>query len=317
MIGPAARRLPAPNRGNTLILMHEDTPKTRGPTEAAPGATSKTAVRRRFDRAADTFAQADFVHQHCLAGLFERLEPMSLEPRRILDLGGGSGRGSRDLRKRYKRSQIVTLDLSLPMLRAAKAARSRFARQSEVQADARLLPFADDSFDMVIANLLLPWLDDLAPALSQISRVVRPGGLFAFATLGSDSLRELRDAWGDDPYHVRAFPDMHVVGDALVHARLADPVLDVDPLTIRYRSAQALFRDLTATGGRNALAARRASLTGKERFARMLSQLEPPAGSDTFDLHLELVFGHAWGSAALPDRGEFRISPDAIGRRNF
>lgn len=203
------------------------------------------------------------------------------------------------------------------MLCSAKASRSRFARLSEVQAEARLLPFAADSFDVVIANLLLPWIDDLAPTLSEVSRVVKPGGLFAFATLGPDSLRELRHAWGDDPYHVRSFPDMHIVGDELVRARLSDPVLDVDPLTIRYRSPQSLFRDLTAVGGRNALAARRATLTGKSRFSRMLAELGPPAGADTFDVHLELVFGHAWGSVTAPDRGEFRISPEAIGRRNF
>ena len=284
---------------------------------AAPSAISRAAVQRRFERAAHTFAQSDFVHQHCFSGLIERLEPMNLDPRRILDIGGGAGRDSRELRKRYRGSHVVTLDLSLAMLRAARSSRSRFARIREVQADAVALPFHDGAFDMVIANLTLPWIDNLAPVLSDVSRVVKEGGLFVFATLGPDSLRELRSAWHDEPHHVLAFPDMHVVGDALVQARLADPVLDVDPLTIRYRDTQSLFRDLTAVGGRNALTARRRTLTGKRRFSRMRAALEPPAGDGSFDVHLELVYGHAWGSGRPTAPGEFHVSPDAIGHRNF
>ncbi len=242
---------------------------------------------------------------------------MNLDPRRILDLGGGAGRDSRELRKRYRGSQVVTLDLSHAMLCAAKSSRSRFARIREVQADAVALPFRDDAFEMVVANLVLPWIDDLPSVLSEVSRVVQQGGLFVFATLGPDSLRELRSAWQGEPHHVQAFPDMHIVGDALTRARLADPVLDVDPLTIRYRDAQSLFRDLTAVGGRNALSARRRTLTGKARFSRMRAALGPRDGSNCFDVHLELVFGHAWGSARGAAPGEFHVAPDAIGRRNF
>ena len=111
--------------------------------------------------------------------------------------------------------------------------------------------------------------------------------------------------------HVNLFADMHNVGDALVRAGLADPVLDVDGLVVSYRDVDSLLRDLRAAGS-NALLARRPALTGKSRLARVRSALAPDGGP--LAVELELVFGHAWGSGPPSTPGEFRIDPGAIGR---
>ena len=171
----------------------------------------------------------------------------------------------------------------------------------------------DQGVDLVFANLLLPWIDDLPLCLEEISRVLKRGGLLVFSTLGPDSLGVLRDAWqgSDELPHVREFADMHDIGDALVRARLADPVLDVDRLSISFTEINNLYRDLTANGARNCLAGRRRGLTGRQRFKAVEERLTDASGSLTVEL--ELVFGHAWGTGA-PRGGEFRIDAGQIGR---
>lgn len=277
-------------------------------------------MRRRFDRAAAGFANADFVHRQAAAGLLERLVPMTLTVERVLDAGSAAGAASRALAKSWRKARVISLDLSMDMLRAARASRPRFARISELQADVTQLPLADNCIDLVFANMLLPWSIDPAGFFGEVRRVLRKEGLFAFSTLGPDSLRELREAWAevDAGEHVNAFPDMHDIGDLAVRSGLRDPVVDVDYLTVSYRSSEALMRDLTAAGARNSLAGRHPALTGKKRFARMRAALERRFGDAGLPLRLELVFGHAWGSGPAPAAGqdrEYRLDVTAIGRR--
>ncbi|MDH5312155.1 MAG: methyltransferase domain-containing protein [Gammaproteobacteria bacterium] len=276
----------------------------------------RSDIRRRFDRAACDFERHDFVHRRAMDGLLERMQPMRLAPDCILDLGAGTGASSRQLAQLFGRRQLISLDLSAGMLRLARRARSRFSRIREVQADAGRLPFAAGSFDLVVANLLLPWIGDPAVLFGEVARVLRRGGAFAFSSLGPDSLLPLRAAWAevDTGPHVHPFADMHDVGDALLRARLSDPVMDVDRLTVCYRKPADLLRDLTATGGRNCLADRRPGLTGKARFRAAMDALERRFEGDGLAVELELVFGHAWGSGPAAMPGEFLLDPGSIGR---
>lgn len=266
-------------------------------------------VRRRFDRAAATFDDADFVHESVRNGLFERLDPVVVDAATVLDLGCATGSATRMLKKRFGRARIIGVDLSYEML-SRRAAKSRwFSKPPAVQATAAALPFAGDSVDVVFANLLMPWVDDVSAVVAEVSRVLRPDGLFAFSSLGPDSLATLRDAWPDAGGHVNTFPDMHDVGDALVAAALRDPVLDVDRLTVTYENPDRLFDDLSMTGARNALAGRQRGLTGRRRFDAMRAALS--AGGQVA-IALEIVYGHCWGGVAPRSGGEVRIAPDAI-----
>jgi malonyl-CoA O-methyltransferase len=274
-------------------------------------------VRRRFDRAAKHFDAADFVHRASFTGLNERLSPVVISPSRILDLGAGSGRGSRELAKTFRRSRVVSFDVSAAMLRIARKKKPLLSKQTELQGNAMQIPLQTGCMDLVVSNLLLPWISDLPNCLAEVARVLKKGGLFAFATLGPDSLRELRDAWAVDGDfdHVNVFPDMHDVGDALVRAGLADPVLDVDRLAVTYRDANALYRDLTASGARNSLANRRKTLTGKSRFRNVERALGSVFRGGQLLLNLELVYGHAWGTGPRPQPGEYRLDAGTITRR--
>ena len=279
-------------------------------------------VRRRFDRAADTFGAADFVHGVTRDGLLTRLQPLRIDAKAVLDLGAAAGSATALLRKRFSGAHVVSLDLSRNMLRQRKRRWRWFTRTSSVQADAQSLPFVDQSFDVVFANLLLPWVNDPAAVLAEVSRVLRKGGVLAFATLGPDSLKQLSRAWGQvdnlahvNHAHVHRFLDMHDIGDALVRAGLADPVLDVDRLTVKYPDARKLFRDLTLSGSRNSLAGRRRGLLGKGQFDRLVAALSEATPGAGIEVDLELVYGHCWSTGPRNEPGNFHIDATAIPRR--
>ena len=271
-------------------------------------------IQRRFDRAAPGFDDADFVHKVTRDGLLARLEPLLLEASAILDLGAATGATGRQLRKRFRRAHIVALDVSHAMLAAGSRRKSWFARSSFVQADATHLPFADAAFDLVIANQLMPWTPEPQPLFEEVARVLRKGGVFAFATLGPDSLRELASAWAsvDSGAHVNRFADMHDIGDGLVRAGLIDPVLDVDRLGISYEDPGRLFADLSRAGARNALTDRARGLAGPRRFKAMTEALMANSVRGRLVLDLELVYGHCWGSGVGRDPAGFRIDAARI-----
>ncbi len=246
-------------------------------------------VQRRSNRAAGTFDSADFVFATTREGLLDRLEPITIEARFVIDLGSATGSAGRALERRFKRARVLTVDLSQEMLTRARARKSWLSKTAFLQTDAAALPFADHSIDVIFANQLLPWLPDSAPVFAEVARVLRKDGLFLFATLGPDSLRGLRH---------KPFADMHDVGDALVRAGLRDPVLDVDRLTVTYNDTESLVRDLNAIGASHCIPAE----TGAMSFRP--------------GLELELVYGHCWGGGQRSGSGEYRVDAGKIGRRN-
>jgi len=268
-------------------------------------------IRRRFERAASSFDTADFVHAETRRGLLSRLEPLLIDAETVVDLGSATGTASSLLAKRFKGARVISIDLAHGMLREARSKKAWWSKSAFVQADARALPLPNESVDVIFSNMLLPWFDDPGPAFSEVARALKKGGVFAFATLGPDSLQEIHRAWSkiDDSIHVNRFPDMHDLGDGLVNVGLRDPVLDVDRLTVEYENTAKLFSDLTAVGGRNSIAGRNPGLTGKKRFTAMTEAL---SAAGTISLDLELVYGHCWGGGPRNDPGNFKIDANRI-----
>ena len=275
-------------------------------------------IRRRFDRAASGFDDADFVHAVTRHGLYSRLKPLLLKPEAILDLGSATGAMGRLLRKRFRRAHVVSFDLSHAMLAQARSNKAWFSRSSFVQGDAHQLSFSNGAFDMVVANQVLPWAPDPQPIFDEVSRVLRKGGVFAFATLGPDSLREIERAWAgiDAGAHVLRFPDMHDIGDGLVRSGLRDPVLDVDRLAVTYENVDSLFADLTRAGARNVLEHRSQGMVGKRAFRAMTDALAASGTDGKIVLELELVYGHCWGSGPKSDPSLYEIDANRIPRRH-
>jgi len=258
-------------------------------------------AQRYADEASASFDSVDFVHAMTRDGLLSRLQPVVVEAKIVVDLGTATGSACRLLARRFRRAHVIGVDLSLSMLARARKKRGWFERHSYVQADAEQLPFPDHSVDVVFANLLLPWVGNPQILFGEVARVLRKDGVFAFSTLGPDSLLELRQAWQElgAEEETGCFLDMHDLGDAAVRSGLRDPVLDVDRTAISYESIDSLSRDLQALGAPATLLA----ALGKGWRA----------GPQRFDL--ELVFGHCWGSGRFSGGGEYRLDPAQIQRR--
>ncbi len=285
-------------------------------------ALDRREVRRSFDRAAAAYDAAARLQAEVRAQLLERLDYVTLDPKVVVDLGCGTGHSTRALKDRYPRARVVAIDLAEGMLREARRRRSWLRRFDRVCADARRLPLADGSVDLLFSNLMLQWCPELDAAFAEFRRVLRPRGLLNFTTFGPDTLFELREAWAaaDGGVHVNAFTDMHDLGEGLVRAGLAEPVLDVERMQVGFPDALALMRDLKAIGAHNANAARTRGLTGRGRLAAMQAAYEHRRRDGVLPVTYEIVFGQAWGPAArAPVRGrrggEFKFDVAAIGRR--
>lgn len=220
----------------------------------------------------------------------ERLDYVKLSPRRIVDAGAGDARDARSLRTKYPRADVVALDNSLAMLREARGGWLR-AAPLRICADLARLPLAAGSVELVWCNMALHWVNEPLAVFREFERVLAPGGLAMFSTLGPDTLKELRAAAGGNRVH--AFIDMHDLGDMLLAAGLGAPVMDMELIRIEYANGARLLEDLRASGQTNARADRPRGLAGR----RFLEAFRAAPLAATY----EVVYGHAWKAAVAPD----------------
>lgn len=273
----------------------------------APAALDARVIRRRFERAAPSYGGASRAEQEIADRMLERLDYVKLEPRRVLDAGSGPLREARLLARRYPKAGIVALDLSAAMLRHGSRGGGflglfRRAPALRLCADFGRLPLAAASIDLVWSNMALHWAPDPLAVLREFHRVLAPGGLLMFSAPGPDTLAELRSAAGAARVH--AFADMHDLGDQLLAAGFAEPVMDTERLTLVYPDAAALLADLRGSGQTSALspasAAPRRGLAGRGFRARLEERLRAGARDGGLPVTVEAVYGHAWRAEARP-----------------
>jgi malonyl-CoA O-methyltransferase len=267
----------------------------------------RKAARRWFERAA-TGTDADHLAREVERRMASRLQYVKHDPARVVDVGCGLGASLHALRTRYPRAEWIGVDFAYrpvhrarevsPVSRRLRSFLHR-AREHFVCGDMSALPLATGSCAMVWSNLALAWSVDFAVTLREWHRVLEVGGLLMFATYGPDTLIEMRQAFAaiDPSPHVHGFVDMHDLGDTLVASGFADPVMDMERLTVTHSTVAALIGDLRATGERNARADRRRALTGRQRWQRMVAHYAMLARDERLPATFEIVYGHAWKAA--------------------
>lgn len=255
-------------------------------------------MRADFARAAARYDAAAVLAQEVGRRMAERLDYVRLEPRAVADIGCATGDGIVELTRRYPKALPVAVDFALPMLQQV-AGRSGFFERLRgraprlLNADVRALPLPGTSLDLIWSNLMLHWLEDPRPAFNELRRVLRVGGLLSISLLGPDTLLELRTACRSLglPPPQRTFFDMHDVGDMLVGAGFADPVMDTERITLTYTSPRGVLRDQRHLGVRNALFGMFVS-AGWRDWRRIFAAW--PRIEQRLPATFEVIYGHAW-----------------------
>ncbi len=278
-----------------------------------PFELDRTQLRRAFERAAATHDRAAFLHREVGQRLLDRLDLIKLRPETILDVGCGVGQITAALLKNFRKARVIGLERAPAMVALARKRAPWWRTLHGAVAEPEALPLASASCDLIFSNLALPWALDLDRVFTEFHRVLKPGGALFFSSLGPDTLSELRRSWAaaDGYNHVNAFYDMHDIGDALLRARLAEPVMDVERLTLTYPDVDGLMRDLKALGAGNVTAGRPRGLTSKGRLRAMQAAYEQCRRPDgLLPATCEVVYGHAWGP--LPSQLRTRAGEPAF-----
>ncbi len=266
----------------------------------------RALLRQRFGRAAAS--AADPLVREIARRMDERLDYIRIEPKRILDLGCGTGEDILRLAQRYPQATVFGADFALPMLARAGQRGSHTGGLLRrllghrapplAAADATVLPLARASLSLIWSNLMLPSLDDPLPALKEMHRTLETGGMLLFSTLGPDTLKELRTALpAGSGERVHRFIDMHDLGDALVEAGFADPVMDMEMLTLTYSDLDSLLHDLRASGCANATTTRPRGLSGRHGWDAARTAYEQLRRDGRLPASIEIIQGHAWKAA--------------------
>ncbi|MHA7841234.1 MAG: malonyl-ACP O-methyltransferase BioC [Gammaproteobacteria bacterium] len=249
-------------------------------------------IQKKFSKAAFTYDDAAQFQQATAKNLFDRLDFLNIDPKVILDLGTGTGYALKGLQHRYPKAAVWGVDFAYDMV---KYAQEKFSLATGITADAHYLPFADRSVDVIFSNLLIQWSDDITQLFKECRRVLRPGGVFLFSTLGPDTLKELRQAWAavDHHEHVNNFADMHDVGDALLAACLLAPVMDRSEEVQHYKTVHDILKMLKNIGASNNTENGYKGLMTKKRLNAMINAYEKV--DDMYLVTYEVLYGIAWG----------------------
>ncbi len=266
---------------------------------------AKNDIKNSFNRAASTYDEAAFLQREIGDRLLQRLDYIKLSPQRLLDLGCGTGYVTSKLGTRYPQAEIVALDLAAEMVACTrrqldtgpwlKRLFGKMPARHYLCADAEHIPLAGTTTDLIFSNLALQWCNP-ENVFCEALRVLSPGGLLMFTTFGPDTLKELRAAFSsiDEKPHVNVFIDMHDLGDLLVHAGFADPVMDMEILTLTYSELKTLLQELKQIGARNVMPGRNQGLMGRQAWARIVQGYEKFRTQGKLPATYEVIYGHAW-----------------------
>ena len=245
-------------------------------------------------RSRQNFAKANFAYTHTLKLLLDRLKIMHVSSEAVLLCGVNDTSSNLALRTFVAENSLTIIE-----------------DQNELSS------LSGVSFDVILINFIFS-VSDIETVFSELLARLKPGGVLLFSILGSQSFRELKQAFGPLYLnHVCSFYDMHDVGDALYRQHFDAPVMENIPLTVRYSSVANVFRDLRYCGAQSPLVQRPRHLMGKDFWARVQSRY--PRMDQCYPVTLDVVIGHAWKKSKtgnLQGGDEFCVSVNDVVRKN-
>ena len=279
---------------------------------------SSRQVKRAFSGAARTYDEHAVLQREVADRLLQHLEFTKIDPRRILDIGCGTGYFTRLLHGKYKKADITALDLSESMVRHTNRAHGRrmpwHGKRHHVVSDGCLLPFADGRFDLVCSSLTMQWTTDPLLMMQEMRRVLAPGGLILFSTFGRRTLSELRQSLAEISNEraglVLPFPDVTSLGDSLMNLAVELPVTDADLFTLTYPDTMALVRELKNIGASSAAIRNRPSgLYGRALLKQLDAIYRSKHRSEDGRIHatFEALYAQAWYKEAGYEHAEHII----------
>jgi len=288
----------------------------------------KTHVKRAFSSASSSYDEHAVLQREIADRLINHLSFTKLEPKRILDVGCGTGYCTRLLRSKYKKADVVAVDLSEAMVGVTRSAHARRmpwnGRNQHSTGDAAALPFKSGTFDLVCSNLTMQWLPDPQDMMREMRRVLAPGGLMLFSTFGRRTLGELRHALAtiepERAGHVLPFPDVMTLGDALMTLPIELPVTDTDLFTLTYPDTISLIRELKGLGASAAaIRGRKSGLYGRALIRQLDHIYADQHRSEDGKIYatFEALYAQAWYKEAGYEHSDNRIPIQIEGDGNM
>lgn len=249
---------------------------------------NKLRIAQSFSRAADTYDQAAYLQREIGECLFAKIPPNNVDT--VVDLGCGTGFFTNALLERFPTAQVCGVDIAKGMLDFAK---TQFAQSAHwVCADAESLPLRDDSIDLIFSNLAIQWCEHIDQLLSEIKRALKPGGAALLSTLGSSTLKELKQSWQltDNRQHVNYFLSEENIKTQISNINFSDVGIVNQFKTLHYQSPVELMRELKELGAHELTQKRSAGLMGKKRFNDFLDHYKSVKNESGFPATYEVIY---------------------------
>lgn len=260
---------------------------------------------KRIARRLSSADEAAWLHGEVARRMGERLALILQQPGLVIDWWSFNGAGSALLRKTYPRARLLQVEDEALEARARKPAAPWWSVRRWTDAASETVgaqQVAAGGAGLLWSNMMLHLVADPQALLQQWQRALAVDGFVMFSTLGPGSLQGLREVYAKQgwPAPHAPFVDMHDIGDMLVRAGFADPVMDQELVTLTWPDAETLLAELRSLGG-NADPQRFAGLRTPRWRRRLMAAIQPLQDeSGRLRLVFEVVYGHAFKAAPKP-----------------